>query len=299
MGNTIVESARAALGPVGPYLPVPFTESPTVDQQRDAARGLEAAGYRTTWLNEPLGGKDTLVQVALLLGATERMTFGTGIANIWARAPQTMHGAAALLAQSYPDRFVLGMGVGYPQQAAMVGREFGSPLATMRDYVTGMAAPGMLPAPDVRYPTVLASNGPKMVALGGEITDGAMPGGLPVEFTSRARRTLGPDKLLIAGLPIAGNRAEARARTAEWMQMPRAAAALLELGYPEAEVTDPSDRIVDALVAHGDPASIAAKAREHLAAGADHVMIMLPLGGGFATGMDRLVEIAPALVEID
>jgi hypothetical protein len=30
------------------------------------------------------------------------MVFGTGIANIWARAPQTAHGGAALLAQAFP-----------------------------------------------------------------------------------------------------------------------------------------------------------------------------------------------------
>jgi alkanesulfonate monooxygenase SsuD/methylene tetrahydromethanopterin reductase-like flavin-dependent oxidoreductase (luciferase family) len=58
----------------------------------------------------------------VLLAATEQMVFGTGIANIWARSPQTAHGAAALLAQAYPDRFVLGLGVGYPQQAESVGR---------------------------------------------------------------------------------------------------------------------------------------------------------------------------------
>jgi hypothetical protein len=43
-----------------------------------------------------VGGKDALVQLAILLAATERMVFGTSIANIWARAPQTAHGAAGL-----------------------------------------------------------------------------------------------------------------------------------------------------------------------------------------------------------
>ncbi len=75
------------------------------------------------------------------------MTFGTGIANIWARAPQTAHGAAAMLARAYPGRFVFGLGSRYPQQAAAVGREFGSPLAAMRDYLQRMAAPTMTPPP--------------------------------------------------------------------------------------------------------------------------------------------------------
>jgi alkanesulfonate monooxygenase SsuD/methylene tetrahydromethanopterin reductase-like flavin-dependent oxidoreductase (luciferase family) len=97
------------------------------------------------------------VQVALLLPATERMTFGTGIANIWARAPQTTRGAAAMLSQAFPGRFVLGLGSGYPQQAAAVGREFGSPLAAMRDYLERMAAPTMTPAPEAPYPRIVAS----------------------------------------------------------------------------------------------------------------------------------------------
>jgi hypothetical protein len=59
-----------------------------------------------------------------------------------------------------------------------------------------------------------------------------------------------------------------------------------------------SDRLVDAIVAYGDPAAIAAKAREHVAAGADHVTVMLQTGGGFTGGVDQLEQLAPALVEV-
>ncbi|MEP7026546.1 MAG: LLM class flavin-dependent oxidoreductase, partial [Actinomycetota bacterium] len=110
--STVVEAARRALGPVGVFLPVPTASAPPVDLQRDAVRRLERAGYRAAWTNEIVGGKDALVQLAVLMAATERMVFGTGIANIWARSAQTMHGAAALLAQAYPGRLVLGLGVG-------------------------------------------------------------------------------------------------------------------------------------------------------------------------------------------
>lgn len=44
------------------------------------------------------------MQLAVLLAATERMVFGTSIANISARPAQTMHAAAAQLAQAYPGR---------------------------------------------------------------------------------------------------------------------------------------------------------------------------------------------------
>jgi hypothetical protein len=48
------------------------------------------------------------------------------------------------------------------------------------------------------------------------------------------------------------------------------------LGFGTDEVTEPgSDRLIDALVAHGDEAAIVRRVREHLDAGADHVCIQL------------------------
>jgi hypothetical protein len=75
------------------------------------------------------------------------------------------------------------------------------------------------------------------------------------------------------------------------------AAATAPLGYSEQEITEVSDRLVDAIVGHGDPATIGAKVREHLAAGADHVMVM-STGADFADGVDQLKQLAPTLVEL-
>ena len=41
---SVADTARQSLGPVGAYLPVPFTSAPPVDLQREAARRLEGAG---------------------------------------------------------------------------------------------------------------------------------------------------------------------------------------------------------------------------------------------------------------
>jgi len=251
--SVVVEAARRALGPVGAFLPVPAGRAAPIDLQRDAVRRLERAGYRAAWTNEGVGGKDALVQLAVLMAATERMVFGTGIANIWARSPQTAHGASALLAQAYPGRFVLGLGVGYPQQAASAGREFGRPLATMRDYLDRMSAPTQLPAPEVAYPRIIGANGPKMLALAAEATDGAMPALKPPEFTAQARQLLGPDKLLVV-------------------------------------FTHASE--------DGDVQATTAQVREHLAAGADHVLLGLPIGTDFSVGVDYLELLAPAVTEI-
>jgi Luciferase-like monooxygenase len=99
--SDIVETGRRALGRVGVFLPNnPGMAQPSADGQRDAARRLEQAGYQAVWNNEGVGGRDGLIQLGILLAATERMTFGTAIANIWARPPQTMHAAAAMLADA-------------------------------------------------------------------------------------------------------------------------------------------------------------------------------------------------------
>jgi probable F420-dependent oxidoreductase len=176
-----------------------LTAGTPIGLQRDAVARLEAAGYRTVWTNEVLG-KDALVQLGVLLAATDQIVFGTCIANIWARPAQTMHAAAAQLAEAYPGRFALGLGVGYPEQAASVAKEFGRPLSTMRDYLQRMDEQTWPPAPDAAYPRIIAANGPKMLALAADIADGAMPAMQPATFTAHARETLGPDKLLVVGL---------------------------------------------------------------------------------------------------
>jgi probable F420-dependent oxidoreductase len=249
-GAARVGTIRGALGPVGAFLPVPTTAAPPVELQRDAVRRLERAGYPAAWTNEAIG-KDALVQLAVLLAATETMVFGTGIANIWARSPQTAHGAAALLAQAFPGRIVLGLGVGYPEQAASVGRDFGTPLAAMRDYLEQMGTPGQLPAPDAAYPSIIGANGPKMLALAGEISDGAMPALVPPDHTARARQLLGPDKLLVV--------------------------------------------LVQTSLTDGDATTVAGTVHEHLAAGADHVTVGLPIGTDFTAGVDHLEGLAPVL----
>ena len=149
------------------------------------------------------------------------------------------------------------------------------------------------------YPKIIGANGPKMLALSGEIADGAMPAMVPPAFTAQARQVLGPDKLLVVGLAVAADadpeRAKATARqTVARLAAPGTyAATMRRLGYSEQEIAEVSDRLLDALVGYGGPAAIAAKVREHLAAGADHVMVMPT--ADFADGVDQLEQLAPTL----
>jgi probable F420-dependent oxidoreductase len=305
VANTgVVEAARLSLGRVGAYLPASLTTPMSVSEQRDAAQRLERAGYRAAWANEPIGGKDVFAQVAVLMAATERIAFGTGIANIWARVPQIAHGASAWLAQAYPDRFVLGLGVGYPEQAEVVDREFGRPLATMREYLERMSFPTRPPAAETPYPRLIGANGPKMVALAAELADGVIPAMMPPTFTRLTRLQLAPDKLIVMSLGVVADadtdraRAVARDRVAAFLaRSPARAAILAELGFTAEEVAELSDRVVNALVGNGSPDQIAALVREHMEAGADHVAL-IPPGNTVESDLKQLETLAPMLADV-
>jgi len=72
------------------------------------------------------------------------------------------------------------------------------------------------------------------------------------------------------------------------------AANLVRLGYRMEELASGADRVVDAVIAYGGPDEIAAKAQEHLDAGADHVMIS-PALPGYDRGIEQLEWLAAVL----
>jgi hypothetical protein len=70
---------------------------------------------------------------------------------------------------------------------------------------------------------------------------------------------------------------------------------LRRLGWTDADLADPgSDALIDALVAHGDPARVAAQLTEHLTAGADHVCVQL-ITESDADRLDGYRQLAAAL----
>jgi probable F420-dependent oxidoreductase len=155
---------------------------------------------------------------------------------------------------------VLGLGVGYPFQATQVRREYGRPLAAVRDYFEQMTAEQPLAqVPELRYPRILAANGPKMLALAAEIADGALPILVPPQYTADARQVLGPDKILVVGLTVAvdedpdGARAAAGRFVSEVVGRPGSPYApnLTRLGYAAENISAASDEVVDAIIPWG------------------------------------------------
>src|SRR5690606_14693255 len=79
---------------------------------QEAAREIEALGYPTLWVPEAVG-REPFVNSALLLSATSTLKLATGIANIYARDPMTTVGCQKTLAEAFPGRFLLGLGVSH------------------------------------------------------------------------------------------------------------------------------------------------------------------------------------------
>jgi probable F420-dependent oxidoreductase len=274
----------------------------TIEQERAAARRIEALGYGSLWAGEVMGGKEAFSHQGVLLTATERMVTGTGIANVWARHPATMQAGAATLGAAYPGRFILGIGVSHASIVERSGQTYDPPLARMVEYLDGMdRVVGDVPVVEVPVPRVLAALGPKMLALARDRADGAHPYFVPVQHTRAARRILGPDRLLIPEQAVVLStdaeqaRRIARGHTTSYLRLPNYVNNLRRLGYGDEDLEGAgSDRLVDAIVAWGDEEQIAGRVKEHLEGGADHVLLQ-PLGD-LESAVAQLERLAPAVL---
>jgi probable F420-dependent oxidoreductase len=270
---------------------------------RSTVAELEELGWGSLWSWEVFG-REALTNAGLLLSATQRMVVGTGIASIWARDPVAMAAAQRTLAEAYPDRFVLGIGVSHAPIVDARGHRYDRPLEAMRAYLDAMDAAPWQGPPLAEAPVrVLAALGPRMLELAAERSAGALLYNNPPEATAAARAVVGAGPLLATeqAVVVEDDPAEARRIGREfiafYLTLPNYVRAWERAGFgPEERADGGSDRMVDAVVAWGSPEAIAERVRAHLDAGADHVCLQvlesdpngLPLAGWRA--------LAPALV---
>ena len=129
---------------------------------------LERRGFPGVWA--PSRG-DNVAFLLAVLERTERISVGTGIANIYLRHPQLMGEAGSLIEELHPGRLLLGIGVSHGPMHQALGLTVGKPLGDTRDYVAAMReAVGDAPFPRL----VLAALRKRMTALSGEIAEGAV-----------------------------------------------------------------------------------------------------------------------------
>jgi probable F420-dependent oxidoreductase len=266
------------LGRIGIWTAV-LDQHPAARAQ-EAAAEIESLGYGALWIPEAVG-REAFTSSALLLAGTGRLVVATGIANIWVRDATAMAAAQKTLAEAYPGRFLLGMGVSHAPLVGMRGHDYGKPLSAMRRYLDAMdAAPFVAVGPATPPKRVVAALAPKMLALAAERTWGSHTYFVPPEHTRDARALLGPDALLapeqavVLETDAAAARAIARSHMGMYLVLPNYVNNLRRLGFSDADVANGgSDRLVDAIVAWGDVDAVAARVQAHLDAGANHVCV--------------------------
>ena len=209
----------------------------------DLARRLEDEGFAGIYCPSPGDGLALCEALAL---TTRALPFGTSIANIYTRHPFDYAQTAAVIHELSGGRFRFGLGVSHGPTHERLGLRVGQPLDDVRKFVADVraAAPqvGTLP------PLVLATLRRRMVALAGEIADGAvwangarsyMPTSLSY-LPERARSN--PDFFLGDMVPtcIDGDRAAAaavnRKTLTSYVKLPNYQNYWIEAGY-EKEMT--------------------------------------------------------------
>jgi probable F420-dependent oxidoreductase len=272
----------------------------TAREAQRAVAAVEELGYGAIWIPEAVTSKEVFAHAALLLSATQRVPIATGIANLWARDAYAMANGARALADAFPGRFVLGLGVSHEPAVRRRGSQYERPLERMREYLDAMdAARWTGPESTEPPPRVLAALGPKMLRLAAARTAGAHPYFVPVEHTKAARRTLGAGPLLAVEQALVPERNPERAREIArahmrgYLRLDNYANNLRRLGWQDADLANGgSDALVDAIVAWGDQEALAARVRAHWEAGADHVCVQV-LGPDLASvPLEELRELA-------
>jgi len=260
---------------------------------RDFAREIEDLGYPALWIPESVNSKEVFAHATFLLGVTKRLIVATGIANIYARDPVAMANGARFLAEAYPGRFVLGLGVSHKPAVERRGGSYGRPVESMAAYLDAMAAAAYVgPAATEPAAILLAALGPKMLELAGARTAGAHPYLSLPAHAAFAREHAGADAVVAfeqAAViePEAGAaRVVARNHMRRYLRLENYANNLRRMGVTDEDLTgEGSDRLVDSIVAWGSVDAVAGRVRSLLATGADHVCIQ-------ALPTERLSQIA-------
>src|SRR6478609_2113937 len=200
----------------------------------DAIEGLQEAerlGYDSCWTAEAYGS-DCLTPLAWWGASTKRLRLGTALVQMSARTPAATAMAAMTMDHLSGGRFILGIGVSGPQVVeGWYGQPFAKPLSRTREYISivrdivarqdRVTAPGPhypLPYPDgtglgkplkstlhpVReeIPIFLGAEGPKNVALAGELCDGWLALFFSPEHQGFYRDALADDFEVAATVPL-------------------------------------------------------------------------------------------------
>lgn len=156
----------------------------------------ESRGFEAVWQAESRLVRDAIVPMAAFAATTTRIKIGSGVINNWTRNPAVIAATYLTLDDLAPDRIICGIGAWWDPLAQKVGINRSKPLLAMRE-VVGVVR-DLLARKRVTFhgefvhlddveldvvhgrkeprnvPIYIGATGPKMMALTGEIADGAV-----------------------------------------------------------------------------------------------------------------------------
>jgi probable F420-dependent oxidoreductase len=239
-----------------------------------AAAELESLGFGSVWI----GGSppDDLALLEAILAATSQLVVGTSIVDIWRSDPVALSASHVRIRGQFPGRFYLGLGSGHAPAAEETGQRYVRPLSKLRSFVEALNG---VPLEE----RMLAALGPKALEAARDISAGALPYLVPPAHTADARKTLGPDRLLIPEQKVILTTDAAQAReigrrgAAIYLVLPNYLNNLRRYGLTDADFANGgTDRLVDTVLVWGDAEAVRNGVNAHLDAGADHVAIQAP-----------------------
>ncbi|MBO0880346.1 MAG: LLM class F420-dependent oxidoreductase [Mycobacterium sp.] len=247
---------------------------PTRSISPELAAQIESLGYSAAWIGGSPGADLAWVEPAL--ANTSSLQLATGIINIWSSPATAVAESYHRIENGFPGRFLLGIGVGHREHS----QEYHKPYDALVGYLDELDAASV---PTSRR--VLAALGPRVLALAAERSAGAHPYLTTPEHTAHARELVGrtvflaPEHKVVLTADADEARQIGRQSTGFYFELSNYVNNWRRLGFTENDVRKPgSDKLIDAVVAHGKPEAIAARVNQHLEAGADHVAIQV-LGG--------------------
>lgn len=299
----------------------------TVPEQLAAIELAEQVGVARVWLTTGGVGPDAMTLFAAATTRTNRVGLGTDIIPAFPRHPLALVQQAVVIAALAPGRLRLGVG---PSHQTGVERTYGipfeRPLEYMREYVTILRKAlqegpfdfegarfkvhGQVAHPP-KVPVLLSALRPASYRLAGRISDGALAWVCPLPYlrdealpalregAAKAKRPAPPLVAHCFAVVHEDNQAVREAahnRLAGYARLPFYQEMFVQAGYPEAREGKMSDRMMDAIVVHGDEAQVAAGVRAYLEAGMDEVCVStLVVGADRRASLERTLRVLGTL----
>jgi F420-dependent oxidoreductase-like protein len=298
-----------------------------VANQLAAIELAESCGVKSAWLTTGGVGPDAMCLFAAAATRTSRIELGTAIVPTYPRHPLALVQQTLVVAALAPRRFRLGVGPSHRSGIeGMFGLPFDRPIGHLREYVTILKkalqeggfdfegehfrVKGSLPSPP-GVPVLLSALRPASYRLAGEVSDGALAWISPLPYLrdqalpalqagARAAGRAAPPLIahcyVAAHDDVAAVRQSAHERLGGYLRAPFYQEMFVAAGYPEARQGKLSEPMLDAVVVHGDEASVARQLEAYVAAGMDEVIAsVLVVGADGRASLERTLKAVAAL----